>query len=69
MHRHTLEHCTAACVPSEFHESNLLSFRLSVVNHGIGVVQSGANMPRDELATAAHLARLSLFEPFGELTH
>jgi len=54
----TLEHCTVACVPSEFHESYLLSFRLSVVNHGIGVVLSGANMPRDELTTAARLAHL-----------
>lgn len=42
-----------ACIPGEFHESGLLLFCLSAINHGYRILLLGANMPLQELPAVA----------------
>lgn len=47
----------AACLPGERHENGLLLFALAALERGYRVLMLGADMPLEELATAAHQAR------------
>jgi len=58
----------AACLPGEHHENGLLLFALAAQERGYRVVMLGADMPLEELATAAHHGRARAIVLSGSTT-